>query len=85
MSDDYVSREAAIKALSHGNGCGHVCKHSIERISAADVVEIVKCKDCEHWMPDGENVMVCTGPMAYCNTDEAWYCAAAKRREANNG
>lgn len=42
--------------------------------------EIVRCKDCEHWMPDGENVMVCTGPMAYSKTDEAWYCASAKRR-----
>lgn len=42
--------------------------------------EITRCKDCEHWMPDGENVMVCTGPMAYSKTDEAWYCASAKRR-----
>lgn len=37
---DFISREAAIKALSHGDGCGHVCRHSIERIPAADVVEV---------------------------------------------
>lgn len=66
------------------SGCKEV-REVFKNVPAADVAEIVRCKDCEHWMPDGENAMVCTGPMAYCNTDEAWYCAAAKRREANNG
>lgn len=45
-----------------------------------DVVGVVRCKDCEYWMPDGESVMVCTGPLAYYHTDGAWYCASAKRR-----
>ena len=52
---------------------------------SADVVEVVRCRDCEYWMPDGENVMVCTGPMAYCGTDGEWYCASAKRKGEDNG
>lgn len=48
MSGDFISREAAIKALSHGDGCGHVCRHSIERIPAADVKPVIHA----HWYVD---------------------------------
>lgn len=58
-------------------------ENCLEAVPAEDVVEIIHCKDCMYWMPDGANEMVCTGPMAYCNTDGAWYCASARRRETN--
>lgn len=60
MTKEHISREAAINALSHGDGCGHVCKHSIERIPAANVspvkhgtwtwdrrVEAYRCSSCQ--------------------------------------
>jgi len=92
---EYITKSdavfAACKVLDAFGGChmGPFCPDSgcrevrevFEDVPAADVVEVVRCRDCEHWMPDGENVKVCTGPLAYCNTDEAWYCASAKRRE----
>ena len=34
------------------------CKDIVRFFPGADVVKIVRCKDCEYWMPDGENVMV---------------------------
>ena len=34
---EYIKREAAIEALSRGEGCGNVCRRAIERILAADV------------------------------------------------
>ena len=37
MNNDYIRRADAINALSRGEGCGHVCRKSIERIPAADV------------------------------------------------
>ena len=85
MNDDFISREAAIKEVYRFDGyldddMEWRLHYALKKLPAADVVKIVRCKDCEYWMPDGENVMVCTGPMAYSKTDETWYCASAKRR-----
>lgn len=37
---EYIDRELALNALSRGWGCGNVCSRSINRIPAADVVEV---------------------------------------------
>ena len=37
---EYIERELAIEALSRGEGCGNVCRRSIERILAADVAPV---------------------------------------------
>lgn len=87
MSGEHISREAAIIGLAASSLTPRQIDDAAEAlrlVPAADVVEVIRCKDCEYWMPDGENVMVCTGAMAYCNTDGAWYCAFAKRRGAKN-
>lgn len=36
---DYISRQDAIDALSRGEGCGNICRRSIERIPSADVTD----------------------------------------------
>ena len=59
---DYIKREDAIKALCDiceallkQSGAGEVAKARrgkcpiIKAIPAADVVEVVRCRDCEHW------------------------------------
>ena len=38
--DEYIKREAAIEALSRGEGCGNICRRAIERILAADVAPV---------------------------------------------
>lgn len=38
--DDLISREAAIKALSHGEGCGHVCRNAIKRIPSVEAIPL---------------------------------------------
>lgn len=93
--NDFISREAAIKALSHGDGCGHVCRHSIERIPAADVVEVVRCKDCKHRIVNehyGEKGYMKLKAMCeldsgdpfelgrYAEEDD-WFCADGERKE----
>ena len=40
MMDDLISRKAAIKALSHGEGCGHVCRNAIKRIPSVEAVPL---------------------------------------------
>lgn len=37
---EYIEREAAIEALSRGEGCGNICRRAIERIPAADVAPV---------------------------------------------
>ena len=53
MFGDYISREAAIISLTgmfldkSKDYCA-ACK-AIERLHAADVVKVVRCKDCKHF------------------------------------
>ena len=48
--DKYIDRGAAIKAIefNKGVGCSDRCVQGIKYIPAADVVEVVRCKDCIH-------------------------------------
>lgn len=54
----------------------------IEDASDADVVEIIRCKDCKNWDTTwgdwGENYHYCPLSDGVRNGD--WYCADAERR-----
>lgn len=52
--DDYISRQAAINIVCHDDcedcpdgGCDMYRR--MKRLPAADVVEVVRCKDCKYW------------------------------------
>lgn len=50
---DYISREAAYKTLTeyyhHSSGVQHtVLREALNRVPTADVVEVVRCRDCKH-------------------------------------
>lgn len=38
---DLISRQAAIDALSKGEGCGNICRRGIERIPSVDECDVV--------------------------------------------
>ena len=46
---DYISREAALEVI---NGIDSYFAKYIEAIPAADVVEVIRCKDCENYQTD---------------------------------
>ena len=48
MAGDYISREAALMKLMQ-DGCSAKNLQSISDMPAADVAEVVRCKDCKHW------------------------------------
>ena len=61
MSSDYISRQAAIDAADRADYPGlavevvkavtdEVIKELI-KLPSADAVEIIRCKDCKHWIP----------------------------------
>lgn len=45
MADEYISREAALMKLMQ-DGCSAKNLQSISDVPAADVAEVVRCKDC---------------------------------------
>ena len=50
----YISREAAIEAVKESHDCGEWLQETLARIyeiPAADVVEVIRCKDCKYWLP----------------------------------
>ena len=51
----------------------------INETPAADVVEIVRCKDCQYFYQDG-NIKVCKHWNCHSTTDDS-YCSYAKKKD----
>ena len=79
--DEYIERELAIEALSRGEGCGNVCRRAIERIPAADVAPVVRCKDCENSYYAVDDLICSYGPCVDCPVSPDFWCANGRRRE----
>ena len=76
--NDFISREAAIETLSefyhHKSEIQHIAlREALNRVPSADVVEVVRCKDCINW--NGNNCITIYGlyaprPDDYCSRGE---------------
>lgn len=92
MSDEYISREAAINEIKarHIMGCPEInegmkrAEEVVEAIPTADVVEVVRCRECYFRELDGADIPVCTGAMAYSYTPDDWFCADGKHKDGGN-
>lgn len=58
--------------------------NKVKKAPAADVVEVVRCRECYFRELDGADVPVCTGAMAYSNTPDNWFCAAGKPKDGGH-
>lgn len=70
---DYISREAAIKAAKCHYPKANEMIAGIILVPAADVVEVVRCKDCINW--NGNDCITMHGlsaprPDDYCSRGE---------------
>lgn len=78
---DYISRQAANEALA----CWNISPIVIDAVPSADVVEVVRCKDCKYWLKttlstvDGEPVYDC--PLLNEWGDEDGYCSFGERED----
>ena len=71
---EYIEREAALSAQNKSMNLSE-CRKRIERIPAADVRPVVRCKDCAHRHDDG----FCAGrgwPMQLVPDDGFCNCGA---------
>ena len=85
---DYISREAAYKTLTeyyhHSSGVQHtVLREALNRVPTADVVEVVRCKDCRYFH-NGYDEKCCINHKGVVATDDNGFCHHAERR-ADNG
>ena len=55
-----------------------MCVRRINRAQVADVVQVVRCKDCEYFYQDG-NIKACKHWNCHSTTDDA-YCSYAKKK-----
>ena len=66
MAKEYIERETAKMAVVEDLGKGHSPFNAIAMLPAADVVPVVRCRDCEFWERDR---ITCEG-VARCRTGE---------------
>lgn len=82
----------ADKLPRHGNRGGLVHWKDIENAPTADVVEVVRCKDCKYWQDQEEGIVevpICAriqsapeeNPLVMI-IGENGYCSYGERREA---
>lgn len=77
---DYIDRQVAVDTVSD---CG-ICIQKILDLPSADVVEVVRCKDCKY-QDKGENESeswnVCNyRPWLYFSINDDDYCSNGERR-----
>ena len=52
FDDEYISKKEAILAVTN-DGCTANVVDVLYHLPSADVVEVVRCKDCKHWREAG--------------------------------
>lgn len=88
MANDYISRDYAVENMENfpwdtehdKNAAIHLVR---ELVPAADVVEVVRCKDCRYFH-NGYDEKCCINHKGVVVTDENGFCHHAERR-ADNG
>lgn len=76
---DYISREAALKALYADYA--YPAMGIIKEIPAADVAEVVRCKDCKYRRKNDENEPYCTAKDGLLHPSDDEFCSYGKRKE----
>jgi hypothetical protein len=77
---EYIEREAVIDLITRRYECPEICTAEINSIPAADVVEVVRCRDCKHWEEHcNGKAGICKGKMkGVVKPDD--FCAYGDRR-----
>lgn len=87
---DYISREAVVKYFEYCSGGYDYIEtetkgaiDDIKAIPAADVREVVLCKDCRHRDPEDHKCDCGQLERAGCvfSVDDDYYCAYGEKRE----
>lgn len=90
MATDFISRGAAVEKITalinesgkytaYESGADDACYIVEHDIAAADVVEVVRCKDCRYFH-NGYDEKCCINHKGVVATNENGFCHHAERR-----
>lgn len=82
MTDEYIPREAALKVIYTSTAPAL----EIKAMPAADVVEVVRCRECVHCCGVSGKPPFKEADEAYCDehdwcVSETYFCADGKRKD----
>lgn len=80
---EYIERSAAIKAAKHAWAKGLEPSQYIEALPAADVVQVLRCKDCKDWGPGTGDVSICWETYEPMPPDG--FCSIGERKTSADG
>ena len=81
---EYIEREALLRMLPEDLPYKGSVKRVLMQAPTADVVEVVRCKDCKYFtkeMIGGDLECICACAFAMINIDPDRYCSYGERRE----
>lgn len=87
---EYIKREAAIDAVTavYVRTAGYKTRErvwetreAIQKLPAADVAPVVRCKDCEYSYDEISYLCCSHGVCVDCEVPPNFYCAEGKRKE----
>ena len=91
MDRKYIELDSAIKHLrgecvtkypiSFSNGIS-AAANALGKLPAADVVEVVRCKDCSHGSPDDDGSISCSCFVVDGMSPDG-YCSFGERKDQN--
>ena len=89
MIKEFIEREEALSAIKQAFEKGERPSLYIKRIPAADVVEVVRCRECVHWKPTGSKAGNSFSDMEYIGgceftkycRRESDFCSYGERKE----
>lgn len=89
---EYIKREAVLRAVQGQrspcrspaqNRMLDCLKAAVIRISAADVVQVLRCKDCKDWGPGTGDVPICWETYEPMPPDG--FCSCGERKDGGDG
>lgn len=87
---EYITKEQALEAIKGKMWPGEI-EAAIKAIPPADVVEVVRCKDCRHKQVDEIIFALSANPETalFCKhhggvISETFYCSAGKRKDGED-
>ena len=89
---DYISREAAVDAMRiiHNPNTARAVMSvvALRELTAADVVELVRCRDCKYYMKSNEQCELVDTRLKFYSTHKRWteesFCSWGKRKDGSD-
>lgn len=85
FAQDQLKKETGAYSKGWNNALGVMkgALHNNDALPAADVVPVVRCKDCKYSAVDFENMRYCKFVTYYNHVPDDWFCADGERKDGD--